>query len=104
MSSRKGGNNVKNKKGPAARKREGPPREIETKRFLHSKKSELESPQAKIFLEFMEIYPPADATLAACEMLWFFLVWLKSKGIHLVDEKTVFCFPFDRLVKFKDLK
>lgn len=91
-------------KGPAGRNQTGPKRMTEAKRFLKSKKFSLKSPQAKIFFEFMEIYPPADATLAACEMLWFFLVWLKSKGIHLVDEKTVFCFPFSRLVILKNLK
>lgn len=95
---------MKKKKGPAGRNRTDPKHLTEAKHFLHSKKSELESPQAKIFLEFMEIYPPADATLAACEMLWFFLVWLKSKGIHLINEETVYCMPFSHLVQYKGLK
>lgn len=103
---KKGGDNLRDKKqkGPDAVKRPDPPRKAETKRFIKSKGLGLESPQGKIFLEFMEIYPPADVTLAACEMLWFFLVWLKSKGIHLIDERTVYCLPFSHLVHYKGLK
>jgi len=94
----------KKTKGPDAVKRPDPQRKAEAKRFVHSKGLGLESPQGKIFLEFMKIYPLADVTLNACEMLWYFLTWLKSKGIHLIDERTVYCMPFSHLVRYKGLK
>ena len=91
-------------KGSAARKQTDPKRKAETKRFVKSKGLGLESPQGKIFLEFMGIYPPGDVSLAGCEMLWFFLVWLKSKGVHLIDKTTVFCVPFSHLVDLTKLR
>jgi len=95
---------VKNKKGPAARKREGPPREAETKRFLKPTKKELKTQEGKIFLKFAGSCPPADLTLNDVEAIWTFIVFLKKSGYHIIDGRIVFCFPFDRLVKLKDLK
>lgn len=93
------------KKGPEVRKLTGPKRMAWAKRLLESKKRELESQEARAFLEFMRDYPFADEISLSCaELLWAFLVWLRSKKIHLVDEHEVFCFPFSKLVAKKDLK
>lgn len=95
---------MKKEKRPDAVKQPGPPREIETKRFLKPTKKELKTQEGKIFLKFAESYPPADLTLNDVEAIWTFIVFLKKSGYHIIDGQTVFCFPFDRLVKFKDLK
>ena len=92
------------KKEPATVKSTSSLRKADAKRFLHSKGIDLQSPEAKIIMEFLETYPSTNTTIAGLEMLLFFLSWLKSKKIHLVDNHTVFCFPFSRLIKLGDLK
>lgn len=94
----------KKKKGPDDRNRTDPKRKSELKRLFDSKKDELKSQQGQLLLKFLETYPSADAALQCCEMVWSFLTWLKEKGYHIIDGKTVFCFPFSKLVRLKDLK
>ncbi len=79
-------------KGPAAAKPIGPKRKAEAKRFLKSKQEELNSQEARLFLKFAETHPQADPTLPVAGAIWSF-----------INEKTVFCFPFSCMVKFKDL-
>lgn len=73
-------------------------------RIIDPKQRELYSQESNLLLRFLKIYPPIYTTTEALEMIWTFLKWLKSEGIYLVDKRTVFCFPFDRLVKLKNLK
>jgi len=92
------------KKGPATGKPIGPKRKAEAKRFLKSKQEELNSQEARLFLKFAETHPQADLTLPVVGAIWSFLKFLKMNGDHIIDEKTVFCFPFSRMVKLKDFK
>jgi len=94
----------KEKKDPAAVKPTRSLRKADAKRLLHSKGLAIESPEGKIIAEFLETYPSSSTTILSLEMLWFFLAWLKSKKIHLVDSQDVFCVPFSYLVRCKDLK
>lgn len=96
--------NEKKEKGSPALQHNDPSRKTEVKRFLKSKKKELESPEAQLFLNFLATWPLADVTLLACEMTWGFIQWLKKAGYHIIDERTVFCIPFSHLVKKADLK
>ena len=73
-------------------------------RLIVDKKAELETPEARIFLEFLKTYWMAASTIGACEMLWNFIHWTGENGIHLVDEKTVYCFPYSLLVRYTNLK
>ncbi len=73
-------------------------------RQICNKKEELETPEAQLFLKFLSTYPMADTTIGTCEMLWQFIHWCGENGIHLINEKTIFCFPFSRMLRFKDLK
>jgi len=92
------------RKEPAADKLTGSKRMTEAKHLLKSKQKELDSQEARLLLRFLETYPPADATLAACEMVWAFIQWLKEKRYHVIQEETVFCVPFSHLVEKKKLK
>lgn len=92
-----------NRKEPAALKQTSSLRKADAKRFLHSKGLSIESPEGKIIVEFLETYPSTSTTILSLEMLWFFLAWLKSKGIHLVNSQDVFCIPFSYLVPYKGL-
>jgi len=92
------------KKGPAADQRTGPKHKARAKRILKDRIKELESPEARLLLKFLEIYPPGDVSLAALELLWGFLKWLRSEKIYIVDAEDVFCVPFSHLVAAKKLK
>jgi len=74
------------------------------KRLVKDKAKELESPEARLFLKFAEIYPPADLTLHVAEGVWSFIQFLKERGYLVIHGEDVFCVPFSHLVKRKDLK
>lgn len=93
---------LKKKKGPAAVKQTGPKRKAEAKRLLKSKSKEAENQE--LFLRFLDAHPDIPATLSTSETLWTFIRWLKRIGYHVIDGNTVFCFPFSKLVRLKDLK
>jgi len=92
------------KVGPPARKQNGPKRLTEINRYFKNRITELETQEAKLFMRFLHDHPEIDATLNTAETIWTFLRFLKKLGYHIIDGRTVFCFPFDRLVKFKNLK
>jgi len=94
----------KEEKGSPASQQNDPPRKTEVKRFLKPTKKELKTQEGKIFLKFTETYSQRDLTLAAAEAIWTFIVFLKESGYHIIDEQTVFSFPFSRMVKLKNLK
>lgn len=91
---------MKNKKGPAARKREGPPREAEAKRQPNAKK--IKKKNQDLLFKFDKDYP--GLTFDEAGGILAFIRWLETKGYHIIDGRTVFCFPFSRMVRFKDLK
>lgn len=92
------------KRGPGSRKPTGPERMTEAKRILKSRQKELESQEAKILLKFLETYPPGDVSLAAIELLWDFLKWLRTGKISLVSPGDIFYIPFSHLAAAKNLK
>ena len=73
-------------------------------RVMKSEERKLYSQESDLFLRFLAIYPQTVATSAAFEMLWSFLKWLRSEGIYLIDRKTIFCFPLERMIKLGNLK
>jgi len=94
----------KKKKGPEGRNRSDPKRKDESKRLFNSKKKELETQEAKLFLKFAEIYPPADMKIDVALAIWDFLKFLKKEGYLIVHDNDLFVIPFSHLVKLKDLK
>jgi len=77
------------KKGPETRKPADPKRMTEAKHLFNSKKKELESQEAKLFMKFAESYPPADLRLDAALAVWNFLVFLKNNGYIIQDTKEM---------------
>lgn len=63
------------------------------RRMLDRRQRELHTPEADLFLRFLAVYPMADSTLGACEMLWAFLKWLKGQGLYVANKKTPFVLP-----------
>lgn len=93
----------KKEKGPAAVKQTGPRRKAEAKRLLKSKQKELESQESRLMLDFFATWTePVSEQMA--QFLWQFLKFLKEKDYHVIDERTVYCFPFSHLVRYKNLK
>ena len=77
------------KKGPDAVKRPSPKRKAEAKRLFNSKKKELETQEAKLFLKFAESYPPADLKIDAALAVWNFLKFLKDNDYIILDAKRM---------------
>jgi len=73
------------------------------KRLLHSKMGELDNPESKVFLEFLDKQPEAVLKHDAVELVWAFIMFLKNNGYHILHGNTIFCMPLTRLVKMKDL-
>jgi len=93
------------KRGPGVVKQPGPQRLTgKIKRLLHDRKKELDSQEAKLFLEFAEIYPPADLTLHVAEAVWSFIQFLKERDYLLIQGKDIVCVPASKLVRLRDLK
>ena len=95
----------KEKRGPSSQQPIGPQRMTkEIKRRIKDRAKELESPEAKLFLKFAEIYPPSDLTLHVAEGIWAFIQFLKKRGYFIIHGEIVFCIPLSKLAKLKDLK
>ena len=94
----------KKKKGAEVGKHTAPKRKDKTERLIDSKRKELETQEAFLFLKFAESYPPADMKIEVALAVWNFLEFLKKSGYEIIHEQTVFCVPFSHLVKFKGLK
>ena len=91
------------KKGPAADQLTGPKCKAAAKHILKDRRKELDSQEARLLLRFLEAYPPGDVSLAALELLWAFLKWLKEKRLCVVSAEDVFYVPFSKLAKAGDL-
>lgn len=91
------------KKGSAAVKQTDPKRMTEAKRLLDSKIKEIKSQESLLLFLFVENYPKVLTESMLC-MIWKFMEFLKKSGYHIIDGKDVFCFPFSKMIKLKDLK
>jgi len=80
---------TKKETGPAARKPTGPKRKAEAKRLFNSKRKELETQEAQLFLKFAESYPPADLKIDAALAVWNFLKFLKKNNYIILDAKRM---------------
>ena len=95
----------KEKRGPGVVKQPGPQRMTgQIKRLIKDKAKEIESPEAKLFLQFAEIYPPCDLTLHVAEGIWSFIQFLKERGFLIIQGEDILCCPASKLVRLKDLK
>ena len=92
------------KKGPEIRKPTDLKYKSEVKHLLGSRLKDLENQELKLFMKFADTYPPADSMPTVADGILSFLTFLKNSGYHIINGQTVFCFPFNRMVKLKDLK
>lgn len=91
--------------GPGSRKPTDPQRTTrKVERHIKDRVKELETQEAQLLLKFVHEKPEIDVTIQTAETLWAFLRWLKKSGYELVHKEAVFCFPFSKLVKLKNLK
>jgi len=74
------------------------------KRLLHSKIRELDNRESLPFLKFLATQPEAVLKLDTVELVWTFIMFLKTNGYHILYGNTIFCMPLTRMVKMKDLK
>ena len=95
----------KKQRGPATGESTGPKRLAKAKHVFKVSRKKLESQEGKLFLDFLRDYPPSDgASLASLELLWAFIIWLKSKSYFIIPGNEVYCFPISKLVRLKGLK
>ena len=73
------------------------------KRLLHSKMRELNNQESQLFLKFLAKQPEAILKRDAVELVWTFIMFLKSSGYHILHGNTIFCMPLNRMIKMKDL-
>ncbi len=73
------------------------------KRLLHSKKREFDSRESQLFLKFLGTQPDPILKHDAVELVWKFIMFLKSSGYHVLHGNTIFCMPLTRMIKMKDL-
>jgi len=73
------------------------------KRILHSKIQKFDNRESQLFLKFLATQPDAILKHDAVELVWTFIMFLKSSGYHILHGNTIFCMPLTRLVKMKDL-
>jgi len=65
-------------------------------RHIKSRIKLLPKQDAKLMLNYLE-YWGDDPTTDMFDFLWRFIVYLRQKKIHLIDNETVFCVPFSHL-------
>ncbi len=73
------------------------------KHLLHSKIRELDNRESQLFLEFLAAQPELTLKRDAVELVWTFIMFLKSSGYHVLHGDTIFCMPLTRMIKMKDL-
>ena len=74
------------------------------KRVLHSKIRELDNRESLLFLKFLGTQPEAVMKLNAVELVWTFIMFLKTSAYHILHLNIIFCMPLTKMVKIKDLK
>ena len=74
------------------------------KRLLHSKIRELDNRESQLFLKFLATQPETVLKRNAVELVWSFIMFLKTSEYHLLHGDTVFCMPLTMMVKLKALK
>jgi len=88
------------KKRPDTRKRTSRQRMTEIKRQLNSRKIKKENQE--LLFKFDKVHK--GITFDDAGAILTFVHWLEDSGYQFVHEKDVFCFPFSRMVRAKDLK
>jgi len=73
------------------------------KRLLHSKMGELDNRESQLFLKFLATQPEPTLKRDAVELVWAFIMFLKTSGYHILHGNTIFCMPLTRMIKMKDL-
>ena len=73
------------------------------KRLLHSKIRKFDSRESQLFLKFLGTQPDTILKHDAVELVWTFIMFLKSSGYHVLHGNTIFCMPLTRMIKMKDL-
>ena len=73
------------------------------KGLLHAKKREFDNRESQLFLKFLASQPDAILKHDAVELVWTFIMFLKSSGYHILHGNTIFCMPLTRMIKMKDL-
>ena len=73
------------------------------KHILHSKIRNFDNRESQLFLKFLASQPDAILKRDAVELVWAFIMFLKTSGYHILHGNTIFCMPLTRLVKMKDL-
>ena len=73
------------------------------KRILHSKVRKFDSRESELFLKFLSTQPDAILKHDAVELVWTFIMFLKTNGYHILHGNTIFCMPLTRMIKMKDL-
>lgn len=95
------------KKEPVADKQTGSRAEAKARakaiRIFKVREKELKSQESLLLFLFVANQPKI-LTEPMIEVIWNFMDFLKSNGYYIVNEKEVFCFPFSKLVRLKDLK
>lgn len=74
------------------------------KRLLHSKIRELDNRESLLLLKFLGTQPEAVLKLNAVELVWTFIMFLKTSAYHILRGNIIFCMPLTKMVKMKDLK
>jgi len=74
------------------------------KRLLHPKIRELDNRESQLFLKFLATQPEPVLKLDAVELVWTFIMFLKTSGFHILHGNTIFCMPLTRMIKLKDLE
>lgn len=73
------------------------------KRLLHAKIREFDNRESQLFLKFLGTQPDTILNHNAVELVWAFIMFLKSSGYHVLHGNTIFCMPLTRMIKMKDL-
>ena len=72
-------------------------------RHIKDRAKLLEKQEAELMLDFIDFWG-ADPSEDMVDFLWRFLVYLRQKKMHFVQEDDVFVVPFSKLAMLKNLK
>jgi hypothetical protein len=73
------------------------------RKVLNSKKEEFEILEAQLLMKFLETRTE-PVTKDMANFAWQFLHFLKARDYCIVNKRTLFCFPFGKMVEMKGVK
>jgi len=76
---------------------------IRLEKLLNSKKEEFWTLEAQLLTKFLETRTEL-VTKDMANFAWQFLHFLKARDYCIVNKKTLFCFPFGKMVELKGVK